>query len=535
MTTNIFLSRNSTAAHQSRGYSKLYAILLLSLVTLALFLAGCKKDDFEGEIAGVCPVVTSDPINGAVDVAVGKTIGLTFNTDMKGSTVNTTTVLLKLGTTAITGIVGPSADGKSFTFDPSSDLQPFETYTGRVTTGAKDTLRSPMAADYVWSFKTIPRITITSSPIAGGSTTGAGDFAQGSAVTVTAAPNAGYTFVNWTKVGAPTVPLSSDASYQFNMNGNVELVANFSQVATFTVTVTSNPLAGGTTTGSGVYASGSSATIRAIPNSGYTFTGWSGDATGSTNPLTLTVNANKNITANFASGGPIAGTGVGPTLPALGGAMNFTVLTKAGISTTGITLINGDIGVSPAAATAITGFGLIMDASGEFSRSPIVTGRIYASNYAAPTPSNMTTAVSNMETAYTTANGLVTPAPIIGTGAGNISGLNLAPGLYKWSTGVLIDPNTTVTLTGGVNDTWVFQIAQDLTVSNSAKVILQGGAQAKNIMWVVAGQATLGTNSNFSGIIMSKTLISANNGTIVTGKLLAQTAVTLIGTTIIQP
>lgn len=532
MTTNLSFSRNSTAAHQSRGYSKVHAFLLLLLVTLAIFITGCKKDDFEGEISGECPVVTSDPANGAVDVAVGKTIGLTFNTDMKGSTVNATTVLLKQGNTAITGVVGPSADGKSFTFDPVADLQPFTTYTGTVTTGAKDTLRTSMAEDYVWSFTTVPRITLSANPAAGGTSAGAGDFAQGSSVTVTATPNAGYTFTNWTK---NNVIVSTDPNYQFNMAGNVALVANFSQVPTFTVLVISNPSEGGTTTGSGVYASGASATIRAIPNSGYSFTGWSGDATGSTNPLTLTVNANKNITANFALGGPVAGPANGPILPNLGGAGTFSILTKAGISTTGITLVNGDIGVSPAAATSITGFGLIMDASGEFSRSPIVTGRIYASDYAAPTPSNMTTAVSNMETAYTTANGLITPAPVLERGAGNVSGLNLAPGLYKWSTGVLIDPNTTLTLTGGVNDTWVFQVAQDLTVSNGAKIVLEGGAQAKNIMWVVAGQATLGTSTNFSGIILSKTLISTNNGTIVTGKLLAQTAVTLIGTTIVQP
>lgn len=535
MTTNLSLTRNSTAARQSRGYSKIYALLLFGVIILAAFITGCKKDDFEGEISGVCPVVTTDPVNGAVDVPVNKTIGLTFNTNMKGSTINTTTVTLKQGNTAISGVVGPAADGKSFTFDPVNDLQPFTTYTGTVTTGAKDTLRTSMAEDYVWSFTTLPRITLSSNPIAGGTTAGAGDFVQGSPVTVTAIPNAGYTFVNWTRVGAPTVPLSANASYQFNMAGNVDLVANFSQVPTFTVLVTSSPTAGGTTTGSGVYASGTSATIRAIPNSGYSFTGWSGDASGSTNPLTLTVNANKNITAIFASGGPVAGAGIGPILPTLGGAGNFSILTKAGISTTGITLVNGDIGVSPAAATAITGFGLIMDASGQYSRSPIVTGRIYASDYAAPTPANLTTAISNMETAYTTANGLVTPAPVLERGAGNVSGLNLAPGLYKWSTGVLIDPNTTLTLTGGVNDTWVFQIAQNLTVSNSAKIVLQGGAQAKNIMWVVAGQATLGTNANFSGIILSKTLVSTNNGTIVTGRLLAQTAVTLIGTTIIQP
>lgn len=535
MDTNISLTRNSTAARQSRDYSRIYAALVLFVIILAVSITGCKKDDFEGEISGVCPVVISDPVNGAVDVAVNKVIGLTFNTDMKGSTVNTTTVTLKQGTTSIPGTVGPAANGKDFTFTPQQPLAPFTTYTGTVTTGAKDTLRSAMAADYVWSFTTVPRITLLSNPVAGGTSTGGGDFAQGSSVTVTATPSAGYTFINWTKVGAPTVPLSSDPSYQFNMAGNVDLVANFSQVQTFTVIVAASPVAGGTTTGSGVYASGTSATIRAIPNSGYSFTGWSGDATGSTNPLTLTVNANKNITAIFELGGPIAGAGIGPNLPGLGGSGTFSILTKAGISTTGITLVNGDIGVSPAAATSITGFGLIMDASGQFSRSPIVTGRIYASDYAAPTPSNMTTAVSNMETAYTTANGLVTPAPVLERGAGNVSGLNLAPGLYKWSTGVLIDPNTTLTLTGGVNDTWVFQIAQNLTVSNGAKIVLQGGAQAKNIMWVVAGQATLGTNTNFSGIVLSKTLISANNGTIITGRLLAQTAVTLIGTTIIQP
>lgn len=536
MNTNISFLRNSTAARQCRDYSKAHAAaLLLFLVLLTTFIAGCKKDSFMGEISGNCPVVTTDPINGAVDVAVDKVIGLTFNTDMKASTINTTTVILKNGSTTINGVVGPATDGKSFTFDPATDLLPFTTYTGTVTTGAKDTLRTSMEADYVWSFTTVPRITLSSSPVAGGTASGAGDFAQGSSVTVTAIPSAGYTFTNWTRAGAPTVPLSSSLSYQFNMAGNVDLVANFSQVQVFTVVVTANPLAGGTTTGAGVYASGTSATLRAIPNSGYSFTGWSGDATGSANPLTLSVNANKNITANFVVGGPIIGVGIGPILPSLGGAGTFSILTKAGISTTGITLINGDIGVSPAAATSITGFGLIMDASGQYSRTPIVTGRIYASNYAAPTPANLTTAVSNMETAYTSANGLVTPAPVLESGAGNISGLNLAPGLYKWSTGVLIDPNATVTLTGGINDTWVFQIAQNLTVNNSARIILQGGAQAKNIMWVVAGQATLGTNTNFSGIIMSKTLVSANNGTIITGRLLAQTAVTLIATTIIQP
>jgi hypothetical protein len=140
-----------------------------------------------------------------------------------------------------------------------------------------------------------------------------------------------------------------------------------------------------------------------------------------------------------------------------------------------------------------------------------------------------------METAYTVANNLVTPAPVLEKGAGNLSGLTLAPGLYKWSTGVLINPDGSVTLSGGANDTWVFQIAQDLTLLSKAKVNLIGGAQAKNITWVVAGQAVLGTESVLYGTILSKTLISLNTGSKVTGRLLAQTAVTLNASTVTAP
>jgi hypothetical protein len=175
-----------------------------------------------------------------------------------------------------------------------------------------------------------------------------------------------------------------------------------------------------------------------------------------------------------------------------------------------------------------------MDINGQSSHTPIVIGKVYASDYAPPTPSKMTTAVSDMETAYTTAMGLTTPAPIVEMGAGNISGLILPPGLYKWGTGVLIS-GAGVTLSGGPNDVWVFQISQNLTVNSSAIITLSGGAQAKNIFWVVAGQATLGTDVIFNGNILSKTLISLNTGASVTGRLLAQTAVTLNASTVIKP
>src|SRR5580658_5057823 len=106
----------------------------------------------------------------------------------------------------------------------------------------------------------------------------------------------------------------------------------------------------------------------------------------------------------------------------LGLAGNFAILAESAVTTTGVTHITGNIGISPGAASALAGFGPVLDSSGTFSTSALVTGRIYAHNYAPPTPSMLLTAVSNMGTAYTTADGLTTPAPVNELGSGNIGG-----------------------------------------------------------------------------------------------------------------
>jgi hypothetical protein len=207
----------------------------------------------------------------------------------------------------------------------------------------------------------------------------------------------------------------------------------------------------------------------------------------------------------------------------LGTAGNYVLLSKAGISTTGTTKVTGSIAVSPIAASAITGFGLVLDKSRTFSTSTLVTGRVYAANYAAPTPSVLTTAVKDMQTAYTNAAGRAADAT--GLGAGNIGGLTLAPGVYKWGTGVTIPTN--VALSGGENDVWIFQIAGTLSISSAKQVILEGGAQAKNVFWQVAGATTLGTSSTFNGNILDKKNIALRTGAVLNGRALAQTAITL--------
>ena len=226
---------------------------------------------------------------------------------------------------------------------------------------------------------------------------------------------------------------------------------------------------------------------------------------------------------------PITTLAISPATVQLGTAGNFVILSKAGISTTGVTAITGNIGVSPIASTAITGFGLTLNRSGQFSTSPRVTGKIYAANYKVPTPSMLTTAVSNMKTAYTDAAGRKNPTATE-LGAGNIGGMTIKPGLYKWSSNVTIPTN--VTLSGDKNAIWIFQIAGTLNISSGKKIILSGGAQAENIFWQVAGQTTLGTTSVFDGNILDQTAIVLNTGATLNGRALAQTAVTLDANTI---
>jgi hypothetical protein len=202
------------------------------------------------------------------------------------------------------------------------------------------------------------------------------------------------------------------------------------------------------------------------------------------------------------------------------------ILTKTGITDVPTSAVTGNIGTSP-----ITG-------AADLLTCTEVAGSVYSDDAAGPspcsqaTPSNLTVAILDMQTAYTDAAGRVTPN-FTNLGAGNIGGRTLIPGLYKWGTGVKIP--TAVTLSGGPDDVWIFQIAGNLNVSNGIAVHLAGGAQAKNIFWQVAGLASLGTTSHFEGIILSKTMIAMQTGASIHGRLYAQTAVTLQMNAVTKP
>jgi len=144
----------------------------------------------------------------------------------------------------------------------------------------------------------------------------------------------------------------------------------------------------------------------------------------------------------------------------------------------------------------------------------------------------LTLAVLDMEVAYLDAQRRSSP-DVTELGAGEIGGKTLRAGLYKWGTGVTISSD--VTLTGGPNDVFIFQIPGTLVQASATRVTLAGGVQAKNIFWQVAGAVAIGTTAHFEGILLAKTNIAVKTGASVHGRLLAQTAVTLQMNAVTQP
>jgi len=235
--------------------------------------------------------------------------------------------------------------------------------------------------------------------------------------------------------------------------------------------------------------------------------------------------------ASGTSGGDGGGSTGAPLAVNLGTASNYAILAESAISTVPASAVTGNLGVSPAAASFITGFSLTADATSVFSTSTQVTGDVYAADYAVPTPSNLTTAIGDMQSAFTDAAGR---APDVSElGAGSIGGMTLTTGVYKWSTGLLIPTN--LTLSGSATDVWIFQIAQGLTVSSATSVVLVGGAVPANVFWEVAGAVQLGTTAHLEGTVLGQTAINLETGASVNGRLLAQTAVSIDTSIVVKP
>lgn len=222
----------------------------------------------------------------------------------------------------------------------------------------------------------------------------------------------------------------------------------------------------------------------------------------------------------------------------LGTAAHYAILANTGIDTApGASVITGNIATGPGVtATAITGFALTLPAASPFSTTPQVSGKVYAYDYAPPTPTEVNTASLDMGTAYTAAagmapagGGLTTACP----GVGALGGLTITPGVYNC--GIAISITSDVYLNGSATDVWVIRTTQGLTQAAATTVHLTGGALPQNVFWQVAGNVTVGSTAHFEGVILGQTAITFGNASSINGRLLAQSAVNLDTTTVTQP
>ena len=208
----------------------------------------------------------------------------------------------------------------------------------------------------------------------------------------------------------------------------------------------------------------------------------------------------------------------GPAPVDLGSSAPFTILAATTITTTGGGVINGNVGLTPGSGAAI------------HLTQAQVNGTIYEVDATGPAgavvaPALLTAAMNDLTTAYYDAANR-TPVPsgaFRNPGNGDIGGINLGPGLYKFDNTASIT-GSYLTLTGGSNDVWIFQCGADLQVASGIHIVLAGGAQARNIFWQVSTSAVIDTTAVFMGNILAYTSITMNTGSTMTGRALASTA-----------
>ena len=457
--------------------------------------------------SGLPMVLSTVPINNdLVCWPPNGSISAIFNHPMNQLTINPATFVVKQGATTVAGTV--SYSGLTAIFTPTAPAFAISsTYIATITTGVADLSGNHPAAPYTWIFNTCSSIDTTRPTV------------------ISTIPG----------TGATGVPINTAVAVTFSKAMNPLTLNNL----TFTLADITHPAP---ITATSILTIGAVATFT--PNANLT----AGDTYTATITTGVTDLAGNHLLASYHWNFTVLASippPLGPLLPPLLTAGNYTILTETGISNSGafpLTTITGDIGTL-SAATLITGFGTLpLVPPGEYSTSLEVIGKVYAFDYATPTPANLTAAETQMTNAYTQTANANDVAPVVDTGAsGELAGLSLVPGIYKFDSS---QPN--VTLHGtlhlaavGANDTWIFQIPGTLTVFPGSNVIVDPPGQAKNVYWQVAGvpqiQSSASTPTTFSGIILSYLGIAVGDHATIHGKALSQAAVTLIADQVLLP
>lgn len=523
--------------------NKVYTATITNKVT---DVAGnAMKDDYTWSFStGSIPLVlTTDPKNGEVNVAQNKTVTATFSKIMNNATINNTSFTLMNGTTPVAGTV--SYNGYTAEFDPLVDLLPGVEYTATITTGAKDMAGNSIAANHIWKFTTnaivLPYVTSvdpknaainveldkvilatfskemnvstingTTFTLMQGTTSVAGEVSYDGAIArfkplINLLPGTLY-----------TATITTGAK---DLAGNA-LAANYvwsfttaAAAIQYEVVLISDPTEGGNTSGGGMKNAGTSTTVRATANAGFSFVNWTENGV-LASPLaeyTFIVNSNRTLQANFIADMP-AGDGID-----LGTAANFAILAGAGVTNTGPSILTGDVGSFPTAT--MVGF-----------PPGTVIGTLYTVASPVVEKAKADLLIAFNEAQSRSLNAISLP--------GQIGGLTLAPGLYVNSTSSGISgtgANGILTLDAGgnANAVWIFKMGSTLITGPGTSIVLAGNAQAKNIYWSVGSSATLGTNSSFYGNILADQSITLNTGATLIGRALTRVAAVALDSNVV--
>jgi len=555
--------------------NKMIALKRITITAAAciVLIAGCKKDTFV-ENVGLCPlVVSTDPADEAINVALSKTITITFNEKINAETITDQSIAI-YGQNKLAGTLTYDEETFTVSFNPAVPLTTNTTYTGKVLTTIKDLNGNALQQDYAWTFSTSAllsptviftdpednetnvvlnkAVTATFSVPMDPSTIHNGTFALalGTAAiagtvtytdttatftsTIGFLPNTTYEatifsdatnlagtrlqsdyiwqFTTGTVAAPPTVISTDPADLDTNVAVDKTITATFSEAMdASTINTTSFMLKQGTTPISGVV----------------TYTGtvasFNPDADldeGTTYTATITTMA-KNIAGTSLVSNEVwtfkTITTIVPPAVDLGTADRFGILAGVGVSNqAGQSEIHDlDVGISPGVRSSVTGF----------PPAIIVNGDIYASDDVAPpgTAAMLIQAKADLTAAYLFAEGATDPAPA--TVSGDIGGVTLAPGIYKTTSTLLIQSgDLTLDAQGDANAFWIFQVAAGFTTVGGAggSVILTGGAQAKNVFWQVGSSATIGDFTDFKGNILALTSVTMNSGATAEGRMLCQ-------------
>ncbi|WP_188151877.1 ice-binding family protein [Teredinibacter waterburyi] len=474
--------------------------LWVSAFLLPMLMTACGGDNDNAPVPTPEPepvsatVTATTPLNAELELALNSIVTATFSEAMDATTINAQSfTVMGANEAALTGVVTFDTASNIAIFTPGSALTPSTLYTVTLTMEVTNSVGTALAEDYVWSFTSGVAVDVTPPT----------ESSKNPADAVTGFELNGSVSANFSEALDPT---TVDESTFMLSESNIQIAGTVSydnQVATFTPD--SNLTA--------------STTYTATLTTGIT------DLSG--NALAA------NVVWSFTTGSSVA---VGPAAVNLRTAGDFVILSKTGITNVPTSAITGDIGASPITGAAMDNVFCTEIVGAIYGSDAGYTGSGVIPCYKGTSPDNtlVANAVLDMGTAYNEAAGRTTP-DFTELHEGDISGETLLPGLYKWGTGVLI--STDVTLSGGPNDVWIFQIAGDITQADNSSILLAGGALAKNIFWQVSGGTgvAIGTDAHFEGVILAEKGITVNTRSTVNGRLLSQTAVTLDQNAVTEP